>query len=820
MLNSPTQTMMSLRYLLTVLFLFASTTTLAWSQTWSTEHTNSEQLLGFSYAMAIDGDHILATRTGESYMFPTPPSQEGGVFTFTKTDAGWTLVDELIPEDVTLTDLFGKAMAHSGDLLAVSAPGAMEGCGSVFIFERADQESSWNQQARLDADNCDQTTGMGTSLVLDDEVLYVSAPGSGDIKGQVFRFEQVDNSWQLTQTYSAGEAGDGFGIGLLVDGPAILIGAPMHDENAGLVHLFQTNSGEALEPISNPDSTAKFFGLKLSKHQNTLAISAPGVAPIGMNAPFSSGSLFLYEAAESEWSLAHTLKPEQPEGQSPFTTFGFGMDVEFRDSEVWVSVPFGGNGSGAVNIYDLNQEAEEWTIKQSLSTRPLASFSSFGFQFEVSDQLAVVGIARADFGEGRGVVFEMEGDTWIESNAISDNGRGLERIVDEEVQCIEGKAGEFDCGDVDLLSFLPINEVGGGRGIIVNDVWGWTDTETEKEYAIVGRSNGTSFIDVTNPTNPVFVADLPATEGSNPNAWRDVKTYKNYAFVVADNVGKHGMQIYDMHQLRDIEDMPATVEASVVYEEIYSAHNVIINEDTGFAYIVAASGGGETCGGGYHMVDVNDPMNPTFSGCFSDPSSGAGGNHIHDAQCVLYDGPDQDYQGNEICFGANASVFSIADVSDKENPVTVSALDYPNVAYVHQGWLTDDKKYFYINDEGDEVGGLTEATRTLIWDVEDLDDPIFLKAHLGTTQASDHNFYVKDNLMYQSNYVSGLQILDVSDPTNPKQVAHFDTFPWGDNAPGFAGSWSNYPYFKSGTIVVSSITEGLFLVKKQPEQLP
>ena len=775
--------MTTCRPLLTLFLLFAYATTPAWSQTWPAEYEENEHALGFSYAMAIDGDRILATRTGESYMFPTPPSQEGGVFTFAKTDTGWALVDELIPEEVTLTDLFGKSMALSENTLAVGAPGANEGCGRVFVFVRADADSPWQQQVRLDAGNCDITAGMGTSLTFDENILYIGAPGNADKGGHVFRFAPSNGSWDLTHTYSSTDAGDGFGMGLIVDGPTLLVGAPLHNNNAGVVYEHNVNTAELISTLASPDSSARYFGLAIDIHEGTMAIGAPGVGPIGSNGPSTAGALFMYEMSGGLWALQHTLKPELTEGQTALTTPGFGLDVALTEGETWVGAPYGGNRSGAVHIYERSQDASEWIIKQTLNTRPLAAGSRFGFQVEVGEQVAVVGIARADFGEGRGVVFEREGSMWTEASALSDNGRGLKRIAGEEVQCMDGKAGEFECGDVDLLSFLPINEVGGGRGVIVNDVWGWTDPETDKEYAIVGRSNGTSFIDVTNPVNPVFVADLPATEGSNPNAWRDVKTYMHYAFIVADNVGKHGMQVFDLHELRTIQETPATVEATVVYEEIYSAHNVIINEDTGFAYIVAASGGGVTCGGGYHMVNVNDPLNPTFAGCFSDPSSGAGGSHIHDAQCVLYDGPDQDYQGSEICFGANASVFSIADVSDKENPKTVSALDYPNVAYVHQGWLTDDKKYFYINDEGDEVSGLTEATRTLIWDVEDLDDPIFLNAHLGTTQASDHNFYVKDNLMYQSNYVSGLQILDVSDPTSPKQVAHFDTFPWGRQRP-------------------------------------
>ena len=494
---------------------------------------------------------------------------------------------------------------------------------------------------------------------------------------------------------------------------------------------------------------------------------------------------------------------------------GFGSALALNDREAWIGAPFGGSMAGAVYVYLKKNNI--WQNEQVLSTRPLSIGAGFGTQLAVGDNLGVVGAIRADFGEGRGVVFRREDDQWREESSIIDSGRGLKALTGEERMCEEGKADQFDCEQVDLLSFLPVQDVGGGRGVIVNDVWGWTDQETGREYAVVGRSDGTSFVDVTDPSAPVFLGDLPATEGSRPNAWRDVKVYQDHAYVVADNVGKHGMQVFDLTQLRTVSEFPTIFEATAIYDPIYSAHNIIINEESGFAYIVAASGGGETCGGGYHMVDIHDPKNPTFAGCFSDPSAGAGGNHIHDAQCVIYNGPDEDHRGSEICFGANASVFSIADVTDKENPKTVSALDYPNVAYVHQGWLTDDQRYFYINDEADEVSGLVDATRTLIWDVSDLDDPVFVKAYLGTTQASDHNFYVKDNLMYQSNYVSGLQILDITDPLNPKEVGHFDTMPWGENAPGFAGSWSNYPYFESGTIVVTSITEGLFLVRKSRE---
>jgi choice-of-anchor B domain-containing protein len=100
--------------------------------------------------------------------------------------------------------------------------------------------------------------------------------------------------------------------------------------------------------------------------------------------------------------------------------------------------------------------------------------------------------------------------------------------------------------------------------------------------------------------------------------------------------------------------------------------------------------------------------------------------------------------------------------------------------------------------------------------LSDLDDPVLAHEFLGTSAASDHNLYIKGNLMYQSNYRAGLRIIDISNPVKPVEVGYFDTAPFLEDAPGFSGTWSNYPFFKSGAIGVSSVHEGLFIVKKRP----
>ena len=137
------------------------------------------------------------------------------------------------------------------------------------------------------------------------------------------------------------------------------------------------------------------------------------------------------------------------------------------------------------------------------------------------------------------------------------------------------------------------------------------------------------------------------------------------------------------------------------------------------------------------MVDINDPLNPVFAGCFAHPNTGRRNTgNSHDTQCVIYHGPDEDYAGREICVNSNETALSVADVTDKDNPIAVATADYPGVQYAHQGWLTEDHRYFYSNDELDEVNGTVEATRTLIWDLADLDDPFLLSEYMNPTKAT------------------------------------------------------------------------------------
>ncbi|MBK6263599.1 choice-of-anchor B family protein [Marivirga sp. S37H4] len=376
-----------------------------------------------------------------------------------------------------------------------------------------------------------------------------------------------------------------------------------------------------------------------------------------------------------------------------------------------------------------------------------------------------------------------------------------------QTPCDNGTVNGYPCNQVDFYARLSNSELTGGSSLDLNDIWGWTDPETGKEYALVGITNGTVFVDVSNPSQPEIVGRLASHTG-NSSLWRDIKVFNNHAFIVADNNSGHGMQVFDLTRLRNVANAPATFDNDGHYDGVGSAHNVVINEETGFAYIVGARGAGNNCGqGGLHIVDINDPKNPVYAGCFD-----ADG-YTHDAQCVIYNGPDTDYQDKEICFNANENTITIADVTTKSNTLLISKEGYPQSAYSHQGWLTEDHKYFISNDELDESNSGIN-TRTLIWDVQDLDNPQLINQYFSERKAIDHNLYVKDNQIFQSNYENGLIILDAekAGEGNLRELAFFDTYPQGQNT-AFNGAWSNYPFFESGIVIVSDINNGLFILK-------
>lgn len=417
----------------------------------------------------------------------------------------------------------------------------------------------------------------------------------------------------------------------------------------------------------------------------------------------------------------------------------------------------------------------------------------------------------------RGVVWVV----WVCSGFAVVAQARMEAVTGGRVACLEGLAETYPCNGVDLLSFLPIDALGGASDTRVSSTWGWTDPDTGREYALVGLSTGMSFVDVTAPETPVYLGFLPRTAGAPATIWREFKTYANHLYVVSDAASTHGMQVFDLTHLRGLDGTaPVTFTEDAHYSLVGNAHNIAINEETGFAYITGATVSGtgiNTCGGGLHIVDIRDPKNPTFVDCFTHPLDNLSRAYSHDVLCVVYHGPDTDYTGREICIASNEDVLSLADVTDKSSMVNLSVVSHPQPGYIHQGWLTEDHRYFYLDDELDEVR-LGLNTRTLLYDLADLDNPQFVGEYLASTTAIDHNQYVVGNHLIQANYTAGVRFLDISDPLAPQEVAFFDTYP-ADDSRNFLSIWNVYPFFDSGNVLAGGIGEGLFVLRPTALQL-
>ena len=753
---------------------------------------------GFASSVGVAGDQVLVAHASGG------DAGGGVVYIYSRSGGDWVETGSLTHPEPSEGDGFGMNLAVSGDRLLVAAvnPRSAENA-AVHVYSRT--TDGWSHDGQLVGEGVPEGMILGVAITVSGDVAAIGGASQSGA-GAVFIFRQANGAWtqEAMLEYPGDEQMSGFGGALALSGGTLVIGAPLTASRAGTAYVFEEGADgwSMTAELASDGGENSFFGI-------SAVVDADRVL-VGAGSPFGQpGSVVAFTRQDGEWTEAGRLAAFDGGGSDQF-----GSTMATDGQTLWVGAP-GANGRRGA-IYEFTGSGPDGWTSVSKVTAPEPEVGDWmGTIVAHANGVLVSGMPRDDYGLGTALIFDRTADGWNEGRSVFREAEGFDPVLGGEVMCAEGEATVFGCSDVDLVSFVPVEDLGGARGVRVNDVWGWTDPVTSRDYAIVGRMDGTSFVDVTDPVNPVVVGNLPKTESSPGSAWRDMKVYRDHVYIVADGAADHGMQVFDLTRLRDFAGTMLTFDVDVHYDLLHSVHNIVINEETGFAYAVGASGGGDTCGGGLHMIDIREPKNPTFAGCFADPSTGRRGTgYSHDAQCVIYSGPDEEHADKEICFGSNETALSIADVTDKENPVVLGMASYPNVAYTHQGWLTEDQSYFYMNDELDEVQGLVSNTRTLIWDVRDLDEPLLLKEHFSENTSSDHNLYIRGNLMYQSNYNSGLRVFDITDIENPREVAFFDTVP-GEDSPSMDGSWSNYPFFESGIVVVTSGRQGMFLVRKR-----
>ncbi|KAI9904326.1 hypothetical protein N3K66_000855 [Trichothecium roseum] len=405
------------------------------------------------------------------------------------------------------------------------------------------------------------------------------------------------------------------------------------------------------------------------------------------------------------------------------------------------------------------------------------------------------------------------------------------RKADEgPVVCTDGKAvvgsDSFNCNNIDFYDFKNHADLGSkaGQG---SSSWGWT-SDDGREFVVVAQADGAAFAEITSEGKLVYLGRLP--QYSSESIWREIRGYKNY-IVVGSEAREHGVQVFDWKKLLDIDPAsPVTFTQDDLTSHfdglpVGSTHNIVINEEKEYAIAVGAVPRNEGCNSGLIFIDLKDPSKPSSPGC-------AGGDgYVHDAQCIVYRGPDERYNEREICYGYNEDTLTIFDVTDKETTNIISRTSYEGATYTHQGWVTNTtwQEFLVLDDEYDEYDGVGPAADgypvTYFWDIRDLENPKQTGLYKSKAYGIDHNQFVIDGISYQSNYGTGLRIIDVrslpEDPTGGlvEELGFFDVYPENDDEPNggsleFVGTWSHYPFFKSGYILVNTIERGAFVVKR------
>ncbi len=766
----------------------------------------------FGRAVAIDGGQVLIVKTGTG-------RGPAAVYVYAAGQNGWEESGRL-GLDVTGTTGHGLS------------PSIWAGGGQVFVGSgdpgdslyalayTRDESGEWRSQPPVaPGDESEDTADQG-SLDLQGLMRILRPPqrvvaGGGDFvlvatlgqaagRVEAFRLDHETGAWSILGSLEpeSGDTGGGFGASVAVAKDHVFVGAPRQD--AGVVYVFATSPAgwqEVARVEGAEMGDVRRFGAALAIGSTSLLVGAPGTGS-------DTGHVITLSLDQGEWVETGRLT-----SASNHERDRFGTTIAKAGSNLLVGAPGADERAGSVEMFEWTDSG--WTASGLLPTVDLVAGDQFGSALAGSDGLAVAGAPGVDGGIGQAIVYLRNSDGSWSAQTLELPG-ALSTVTDGEVRCVEGDAAGFSCDGVDLLAFLTIDALGGEIGERVSDLWGWTDPATGREYALIGRTAGLAIVEITNPSGPRTVGIVPA----NPSMVRDIKVYSDHVFFTGDGAQDHGLVVFDLTRLRDVTDMPTTFEPDARYEGIHSAHNLAIDTESGFAYAIGASGGGETCGGGLHMIDIRSPTEPTFAGCYTDTEGLIYAGRSHDTQCVVYRGPDADYEGRQLCFASNETALRIVDVTDKQNPVPIAVASYPAQAYIHQGWLTEDHRFFYLDDELDEIIGNSDRTRTLIWDLTDLDDPTYAGELLGADASTDHNLYIKGDRMYQANYAAGLRVVDVSDPTEPVEVGHFDTTPYGVNPPGFSGAWTAFPFFESGTVIVSSMNEGLFILRPERPLVP
>jgi choice-of-anchor B domain-containing protein len=336
-------------------------------------------------------------------------------------------------------------------------------------------------------------------------------------------------------------------------------------------------------------------------------------------------------------------------------------------------------------------------------------------------------------------------------------------------------------------------------GIKYNGIWGYE--ANGREYALVGSTAGVYFIDITNPQNPIKVDFVSGRRAAC--IWREIKTYRNYAYLISDDQSPNSFQIVDLQFLPD--SVHVVADYTTLFER---GHTLYV--DGNKLYVGIARGGQFAQNASMAVFSLNNPEAPAFLRSINDDYlSLLSGNQVHD----MFVRNDTIYAS---CGYDGLFIFKYDSVANQFQLIN-SLTSYPSQGYNHSSALADNGTLVFM----DEV---PSGLPVKLLDVNDVQNLTVTTTFSSNPIVTPHNPFVIGNICYIAYYMDGLQIYDVSDPYNPIRTAYFDTHnqeslggPYSSLA--YQGAWGAYPFFSSGNIAVSDMQNGLFVLNQSASGL-
>jgi len=305
--------------------------------------------------------------------------------------------------------------------------------------------------------------------------------------------------------------------------------------------------------------------------------------------------------------------------------------------------------------------------------------------------------------------------------------------------------------------------------------WKYGEVTGVGDLAVLGGfSNNTNvwIYDLTNKTQPALLAAIPI----NTPSW-DVQVHGRYLFIALSG----RLEWYDI-----IEPAQPKLVKRFEPNPPINPHTFFVAGNTLYVADLAFSPWS------VRVFDITDKKNPRLLTSISDPLW-----NIHDMTVI-----------RKRLYGAwiyGSGGLLLAEVSRPAAPRELAKIRYPQAA-THNAWPTEDEKYILTTDE-------VAPTRNnlKIWDARTPGQLTQVNEYQVPNAASPiHNTYVRGRYAYMSHYCDGLRIVDIADPTQPREVAFYD-FNSSVNCTSFNSNWGVHVF--SNLIYASDMNTGLYVLE-------